>query len=95
MVKFFIAGLISMIFVLVASFVTKSEAVFLYGMQILGFGSIVLGGIFSGLISDNIYRRTAVETEKESDSRINRAFKLAMFGLPSIVALIIYYFSQT
>lgn len=64
MVKFLIAGLISMISVLVASFVTKSETVFPYGMKILGVGSIVLGGILSGLMSDNIYRRTAVETEK-------------------------------
>jgi ABC-type phosphate transport system permease subunit len=48
--------------------------------------------ILSGLMSGNVFRRTAVERKNERVKRLSRASTFILLGTPSIVALIIYYF---
>lgn len=78
--------------ILIISFIIKSEKLFIYGTQIMGFGCIGIGAILSGLMSDNIYRRTAVEDETERTQRLMKSSDFILFGVPSIIILIIYYF---
>jgi hypothetical protein len=90
-VKKLLWGLLAAVLVILVSFITKSERIFIYGTQILGLGSLGLAAISSGLMSDNTYRRTSVENKEERNERLNRAGSLILFGIPSIIALLVYY----
>ena len=89
--KSFLTGLLVSIIIIVISIVTKNEKIFIYGTQLLGFGSIGIGALVSGLMSDNIYRRTAVEDKKERFERMSTSTRLLLFGAPSILVLVIFY----
>ena len=90
--KSFVIGLLLEFLVILVSIITRNEKIFTYGTQIIGFGSIGIGIILSGLMSGNIYRRTAVENKNERFKRLNRASIFIMLGTPSIITLIIYYY---
>ncbi len=47
--------------------------------------------ILSGFMSGNIYRRTAVEDKEERNKRLDRTSALILLGIPSLIALIVYY----
>lgn len=84
-------GLIPTVLIIVGSFISKSEKIFIYGTQIIGFGSLGLAALLSGVMSDNIYRRTAVENQKERFQRMNTSTSIILFGSSSVIFLIIYY----
>ncbi|CAH2214328.1 DUF5316 family protein [Tepidibacter aestuarii] len=77
--------------VIIIYLITRSEKFFIYATSIIGFGSLGIGAIVSGLISDNIYRRTEFESSDERHERLDRTGNLILFGIPSIVILIFYY----
>lgn len=93
--KSFLMGLLVEIIIILVSIITKNEKVFSYGTQIIGFGGIGLGVISSGLMSENIYRRTAVEDKHERLERVNMSTNLVLFGIPSIIILIVSYILTT
>lgn len=85
-----LAGFLLEFLVIIAYIITKNKKIFLYGTEFIAFGSIIIGIIISGLLSDNIYRRTAVENKAERFIRLKRTFNLILLGIPSIIILIIY-----
>lgn len=89
--KSFLMGLILEIMIVLVSIITKNEKVFIYGTQILGIGSLGIGALLSGVMSDSIYRRTAVEDKHERFNRLSKTTNLVLFGLSSIITLIVYY----
>lgn len=89
--KSFLIGLLVETIVILTSIVTRNENVFIYGTQVVGLGSLGVGAITSGLMSDSIYRRTAVEDKSERFERMSRSTSIVLFGVPSIIILIIYY----
>lgn len=90
--KSFVIGLVLEFLVILVSIITKNEKIFIYGTQIIGFGSIAIGIILSGLMSGSIYRRTAVESKDERFKRLDRASIFIILGIPSIITLIIHYY---
>lgn len=56
----------------------------------VGGGSLILSGITSGVLSDNIYRRTFSEVKEERVKRMNYARNFLFFSIaPMAVFLII------
>lgn len=90
--KSFLIGLLLEVIIIITSIITKNEKIFICGTQILGLGSIGIGAILSGMMGDNIYRKTAVEDRDERFGRLDRTTNFVLLGIPSIVTLIIYYF---
>ncbi len=70
--KSFLIGLLLAIIIIITSIITKNEKVFIYGIQIIGFGSIAIGAILSGMMGDSIYKRTAIEDNHERFIRLER-----------------------
>lgn len=89
--KFFLIGLIIELIIILIYLITKNEKVFTYGTQIIGLGSLGIAALLSGVMSENIYRRTAVENKTERFERVGKSTSIILFGLPSIIALIAYY----
>lgn len=89
--KMLLLGLAAELIVISISMATSNEKVFVYGTQLLGFGSIAISAIISRLLSDDIYRSTAFEDRNQRNSRLSMAGRLILFGIPSFAALIAYY----
>lgn len=89
--KSFLIGLFSEFIIIIAFIITKNEEIFIYGSGITLAVSFGLGMILSGFMSGNIYRRTAVEDKEERNKRLDRTSALILLGIPSLIALIVYY----
>lgn len=77
--------------IIAISVFTKDIRFFTIATQVLGFGSIGIAMILSGLMSENIYRRTGVENSTDREKRISNTEKFLLFGLPSIISLVVYF----
>ena len=89
--KLFLIGLMIEIIIIIIYLITKNEKVFIYGTQFISLGSLGVAALLSGVMSKNIYRRTATENKDERFERVGKSTRVILFGLPSIIALIIYY----
>lgn len=90
--KSFFSGLLLVFLIIITAFVIKNETFFTLSTQIIGYGSIGIGAILSGLLSKNIYRRTSAETKEEGFKRLRISFKFILFGIPSIISFFVFYF---
>ena len=90
--KILVVGLLLQLVIILVTIISKNEKIFIHASQIIAFASIGFGMILSGLMSGNVFRRTAVERKNERVKRLSRASTFILLGTPSIVALIIYYF---
>jgi hypothetical protein len=77
--------------IIIVSLIKKDIDFFTNATGIVALGSIGIAMILSGLVSGNIYRRTAVENSEERNKRISTTETFLLFGLPSILTLIIYF----
>lgn len=58
----------------------------------VGFGSLIISGIISGFMSENIYRRTAVENADERRSKLHWSANIFTFSMPGIIGYLLTLF---
>lgn len=90
MKKIFLGCIVEVIIIIV-SLIKKDVNFFTNATGIVALGSIGIAMILSGLVSGNIYRRTAVENYEDRKKRISNTETFLLFGLPSILSIIIYF----
>lgn len=90
MKKFFLGCIVEGIIIII-SLIIKDMDFFTNATGIVTLGSLGIAMILSGLMSGNIYRRTAVENYEDRKNRISNTETFLLFGLPSILTLIMYY----
>jgi hypothetical protein len=91
--KSFVFGAISISVISLISLIIGNSNLFVIVSGTLGLGSLVLGGITSGVMSDDIHRRIATESSVDRMNRLDKSTTLFLFGLPNIIGLSIYLFA--
>lgn len=72
----------------IVSLIIKDGGFFMKISGAVGFGSLIISGIISGLVSENIYRRTAAENAGERKSRLNWSGNIFAFSIPGIISFL-------
>ncbi|MDI3481867.1 MAG: hypothetical protein PWQ97_1522 [Tepidanaerobacteraceae bacterium] len=72
----------------IVSLVMKDSGFFMKASGVVGFGSLFISGIVSGFMSENIYRRTAVENAGERRARLDRSGSIFIFSIPGIISFL-------
>ncbi|MGO1370107.1 DUF5316 family protein [Senegalia sp. (in: firmicutes)] len=87
--KSFFSGLLLVFLIIIISFIIKNKTFFTLSTQMIGYSSIAIGAILSGLLSKNIYRRTSTEKKEERFKRLEISSKFILFGIPIIISFFI------
>ncbi|MGY0373651.1 DUF5316 family protein [Clostridium sp. JNZ J1-5] len=88
--RFLLYGFITDIILFIISITIFEVYLFIKLTAILGIGSLAVSAIISGLLSENIYRRTAVENAEERKKRLKLSTNIFLFSIPSLALFIMF-----
>lgn len=86
--KSFFYGMVVECIIGIVSLIMKDSGFFMKVSGVVGFGSLILSGIISGFLSENIYRRTAVENAEDRRSRLSWSGNIFTFSIPAIISFL-------
>lgn len=90
--KSFFYGMVVECIIGIISLIMKNSGFFMKASGVVGFGSLIISGIISCFMSENIYRRTAVENAEERRSRLDWSGNIFTFSIPGIIGFLLTYF---